>query len=150
MAGKLRKLVSSETCVFCKVVNNEIPCYKVYEDNKVLAFLDINPVNQGHTLVVPKQHYQTITDMPLEELKQVISVVYKAVSALEKEFDPDGVNLIQNNGLHAGQLIPHVHFHLIPRIEGDEINFGFLWGTKKVSEQDMKKVQEKISKLITQ
>lgn len=143
-----KQLVSSEPCIFCKIIRKEIPCYKVYEDDYVLAFLDIKPVNQGHILVIPKQHYDTILDMPTDLLKQLINIVYKSVAALQKGLDPDGFNIIQNNGLQAGQLIPHVHFHVIPRFEGDESNFGFLWGTKKLDDKTLKDLQSKLSKLI--
>lgn len=109
-------------CVFCKIIKGEIPCDKVYEDNQVIAFLDISPVNPGHTLVIPKKHYETIIDVPTKILHKTIDVAQKVAKALV--VTPDGgVNVFQNNKPAAGQLVPHIHFHLIPRHSGDGHTF---------------------------
>lgn len=137
---------STEPCIFCRIIKGEIPSHKLYEDDYSLAILDINPVNQGHVLVMPKKHYKTITDTPLRLLQHLIEVSYDIVMAVQKTLDPDGFNIIQNNNMQAGQLVPHLHIHLIPRFGGDEKTFGFLWGTKKIEEKEMKEIKEKIIK----
>ena len=111
-------------CIFCKIVAGEIPCAKVYESDTVIAFLDIAPVNPGHTLVVPKGHYPTMMDVPAElgrDLTEALSHVGKAIM---KATGADGLNLMQNNFEAAGQVVFHVHYHLIPRHEGDGLG---LW-----------------------
>jgi histidine triad (HIT) family protein len=104
-----------EECLFCKIAGGEIPSDKVYEDSKFLAFLDINPRNPGHTLVIPKKHYETILDMPDGELGDLLLMVKKVASAVKESMKADGISVGQSNGRAAGQVIPHVHFHVIPR-----------------------------------
>ncbi len=135
---------SDEPCVFCRIVKGEIPSMKVYEDEYAIAFLDINPVNPGHTLIVPKNHYEQLNDMPIEMAEHMMKVAWKIVLAIKKEIDPLGFNIISNNGKEAGQLIPHFHMHVIPRFHEDKTRFAFIWGTKKIEEEQMKKIQEGI------
>ena len=104
-----------EECLFCKIVMGEIPSDKVYEDSEVIAFLDINPRNPGHTLVVPKKHYETIMEMPENEASELFKVVKKMAVAVKKGIKADGISIGQSNERAAGQVIPHVHFHVIPR-----------------------------------
>lgn len=111
-------------CIFCKIVQGELPSNKIYEDDAVLAFLDIHPVNPGHTLVIPKEHAATIFDMSAETWGRVQNVVHKVAHALEKGAAADGVNLMMNNREHAGQVVHHAHVHLIPRFKGDGLK---LW-----------------------
>ena len=106
-------------CVFCKIVNKEIPGSIVYEDEKHLAFLDIGPVNPGHTLVIPKKHAINIFDIEEADLKELIAVVKKVATAVLKGVEAHGVNVSMNNGKIAGQLVNHIHFHIIPRFQGD-------------------------------
>ncbi|MBI2612223.1 HIT family protein [Candidatus Kaiserbacteria bacterium] len=106
-------------CIFCKIIRGEIPSYKVYEDEKTLAFLDIRPVNAGHTLVAPKNHSNNIFDITPEDWMAVSEVVRKLAIAIEKGMKADGVNIAMNNREHAGQLVPHPHVHIIPRFKGD-------------------------------
>lgn len=106
------------TCLFCKILAGEIPSEKVYEDAYTYAFLDLHPVNKGHTLVVPKEHTETITETSDETLAQCMHTVKKVAIALESIYGP-AVNVITNNGKEAGQVIFHLHFHVIPRQEGD-------------------------------
>ena len=108
-------------CIFCKIVEGEIPSAKVYEDDNVLAFLDINPVSPGHVLVVPKRHYELLTDLPSDEMATIGSVLPGISSAVVKATDAEGFNVFQSNGRCAGQEIPHVHFHVIARRSGDGI-----------------------------
>ncbi|MAG78643.1 HIT family protein [archaeon] len=106
-------------CIFCKIVKEEVPCSKVYEDDLVLAFLDINPVNKGHVLVISKGHYETILDIPDDVLKELILVVKKVSKAVKEGMNVRGFNVTMNNYKEAGQLVPHAHFHIIPR-NGDD------------------------------
>ncbi len=107
-------------CIFCKIINQEIPAYRVYEDEQVLAFLDIKPVNPGHTLVIPKKHYQNLEEIPEEELKYLITVVKKVAYLLKTKLGLAAYNLSVNNGRAAGQEVEHLHFHLIPRDAHDQ------------------------------
>ncbi len=128
-------------CVFCKIIKGELPCVKVYEDEKIFAFLDINPVNQGHTLVVPKEHYLNMLDTPLEVLAEVIRAIKKIAPAVLKGSGAEAFNLGVNNGAAAGQAIGHIHFHIIPRFAGDGYT---LWGAKAYGPGEMEKMGEKI------
>jgi histidine triad (HIT) family protein len=106
-------------CIFCKLVAGEIPAAKVYEDEHTLAFMDIGPVVKGHTLVVPKQHSDPITGTPDEVLQRLIVVCKKVAQAQVDALGADGMNVTQANGRVAGQVVPHIHFHVIPRFEKD-------------------------------
>lgn len=109
-------------CIFCKIINGEIPCYKVYEDNDFLAFLDLSQATKGHTLVVPKEHFKNIFDLS-DELSSKMLYVVKQVSLLLKEkLNIDSVNLLNNSGQLAGQTVSHFHIHIIPRYQDDKIN----------------------------
>lgn len=129
-------------CVFCKIVEGEIPCYKVYEDDSVLAFLDIAPVNPGHTLVIPKKHYQNFEEIPEELLAKVMLVVKKVGASLKNNLGIKGYNAYENNDPIAGQVIPHFHFHVIPRNETDGLE---LWPQgEKYQAADAQAVASKI------
>ncbi len=111
--------MSVSDCVFCRMVAGEIPVAKVYEDDDVLAFLDVGPVSDGHTLVIPKEHVSKLHDCPAELLAQVGSRIASIAGAVASAMDADGYNLLCNNGRAAGQIVEHLHFHIIPRREGD-------------------------------
>lgn len=128
-------------CIFCKIIKGEIPCAKVYEDSDIIAFLDIGPVNPGHTLVVPKEHYETLMDLPDELASKLGVAVKKIAEAVKEAMNPDGINVTQSNLKAAGQLVPHVHFHIIPRIEGDGLKH---WPQGKYEEGQMEEVRKKI------
>ena len=110
-----------DDCVFCKIIKGEIPCYKVYENEKSLAFLDIKPTNSGHTLVIPKMHYKNLEEIPEEDLRDLAVVIKKIGKLLKDKLGVAGYNMVENNDPVAGQLIPHLHFHVIPRSEGDAL-----------------------------
>lgn len=133
-------------CIFCKIVDGDIPCAKVYESETCLAFLDIAPVNAGHVLVLPKGHYPTLMDIPKElgnDLTEALSRVGKAVMKATKA---EGLNLIQNNFEVAGQLVHHAHFHLIPRFSDDGLT---LWPQTPYENQDeMNKIAADILNLL--
>ncbi len=136
-----------EDCIFCKIVNGEIPCHKIYEDNKTLAFLDISPASPrgGHTLVLPKKHYELIENIPDSELADLMKSVKKVSKALLKY--SEGLNIIQNNKKIAGQYIPHIHFHLVPRQQNDGIIIE-KWKVHKYKDGDIEKVASKIKSLL--
>jgi histidine triad (HIT) family protein len=106
-------------CLFCKIANGEIDSEKIYEDDLIVAFLDIFPAAPGHTLIIPKNHFDTLNNTPDHLLAQLISVARKASRAITRALVVDGVNLFQNNGEAAGQIIHHVHFHIVPRFVDD-------------------------------
>ena len=129
-------------CIFCKIVRGEIPCAKIFEDTHVLSFMDINPINRGHALIIPKQHYATLFEVPPDELQACIVVAQRVARAVYRATAADGLNLVQNNLKAAGQLIDHVHFHAIPRHHND----GFLtsWPGKPYPDGELSKMLEKI------
>ena len=112
----------AEETIFSKIIRREIPSQIVYEDEKHLAFLDIAPIEKGHTLVIPKKHYSTIMDMPKEEFCELMTVVQKIAKHFEKTLKC-GINIWQNNKEVAGQDVMHVHFHVIPRTEKKKIYY---------------------------
>lgn len=109
----------SSDCIFCKIVRGELPAAKVYEDEDAIAFLDIGPVVKGHTLVVPKQHHDPLVNTPGIVLQKLILIVQKIARAQIAGLGADGINVTQANGKLAGQVIPHIHFHVIPRFTSD-------------------------------
>ena len=109
----------SEDCIFCKIIKGDIPSVKIFEDETVLAFMDIGPVVKGHALVIPKVHCDPITNTPPELLQTLIVAVQKVAAAQIDGLGADGVNVSQANGKVAGQEVPHIHFHVIPRFTDD-------------------------------
>lgn len=109
----------SHDCIFCKIIKGDIPCTRIYEDPDVLVFMDIGPVVKGHALVIPKAHHNPLMETPPEVLQKLITVVRKVARAQEKALDADGINVSQANGAAAGQVVPHIHFHVIPRFTAD-------------------------------
>ncbi len=114
-------LFNCNMCLFCKIVEGKIPSNKVYEDSKVLAFLDIAPVNHGHTLVIPKDHYKNMEEVPEDLLIHVVKIVKKIGKSLKDNLGVVGYNVIMNNDPIAGQIIPHLHFQIIPRNKNDKL-----------------------------
>ncbi|HEX6290790.1 MAG TPA: HIT family protein [Herpetosiphonaceae bacterium] len=106
-------------CIFCRIARGEIPSHKVYEDEATLAFLDINPATRGHTLVIPKQHAPDIFSLPDDALAAAARTMQTVARILQQGLQPDGINVLQNNGPAAGQVVFHYHMHMIPRWEGD-------------------------------
>ena len=133
----------STNCIFCKIVAGEIPSTRVYEDADTLAFMDIGPVIKGHTLVIPKQHYDPITKTPVDVLARLMKVVQKVAQAQLNGLKADGVNVLNANGTAAGQQVPHIHFHVVPRFKTDGHHWN--WAAKKYdSIEEMKKLAEAI------
>ena len=134
-----------EECLFCKIVKGELPSSKIYEDEDTLAFLDIFPVNKGHSLVISKEHYENIFDVPAESLAKISSVMKNVADAVKKGVNADGISIAQSNGKDAGQVIPHIHFHVMPRFKDDGLK---LWPQGKYEEGEMDKFKEDISKFL--
>lgn len=108
-------------CVFCKIVKWETPSQRVYEDERYIAFLDINPINFGHTLIIPRKHYENVEATPEGVLADMIKLAKKIGPAIVKAMGADGYNIKINDGRAAGQEIDHIHIHVIPRLEGDGV-----------------------------
>jgi len=136
--------MNSEDCIFCKIAAGEIPAVKIWENDSAVAFLDIAPVSDGHTLIVSKQHYKTLDECPPEYLAKMLSEVGKIAKAVTEAVDSEGYNFLCNNGRAAGQLVDHLHFHIIPRNQGDGILKG--WPSSEYPEGRAEEIAEKIKK----
>ena len=136
--------MSADDCLFCKMVAGQIPVTKIYEDEVVLVFLDIGPISDGHTLVIPKQHFEKLHDCPSEFLGRVGSRLGKIAGAVTAAMNSDGYNVLCNNSRAAGQHIEHLHFHIIPRNTGD----GLLgqWPAYEYEQGKIELIAEKIRK----
>ena len=134
--------MNDTNCIFCKIVAGEIPCEKVYEDENTFAFLDIKPVNYGHTVVVSKEHYMNALEIPEELFMKMIATAKKIAHTFKSALNVGDFNIAMNNGSHAGQTVFHAHIHVIPRVEGD----GFvMWHGKRDYEgTEMHDTAEKI------
>lgn len=133
-------------CIFCSIIKNEIPSTKIYETDKVFAFLDIAPMNEGHTLIIPKFHSETILDLPLDFAEEVLKAQQIIAKALMKSLGASGFNCIQNNYPSSGQMVPHVHWHILPRYQASEFP---LWKQGKYeSIEAMNDLAQKIIKNI--
>ncbi len=120
-------------CIFCKILQGQIPSTSLFESDAFLVFLDINPANRGHALIVPKRHVETVFDLPEGYGEELIAIMRKVGKAIMKATGATGMNILQNNYADAGQAVPHVHWHLIPRFAGD----GLLpWSTKTYADGD--------------
>ncbi|MGP1910553.1 HIT family protein [Metabacillus sp. JX24] len=132
-------------CIFCKIVNGEIPSAKVFENEHVVAFLDISQVTKGHTLVIPKVHKENIYELTPDIARNVFETVPKIANAIKEQFQPVGMNILNNNGEKAGQSVFHYHIHLIPRYgKGD--GFGAVWKThtEDYTPDDLKQIASSI------
>lgn len=133
-------------CIFCSIIKGEIPAAKVFENEHVLAFLDISQVTKGHTLVIPKVHSENLFELSPEVARNLFEVVPEIANALKTEFNPVGLNAVNNNGEQAGQSVFHFHMHLIPRYgKGD--GFGAVWKNNQSSytSEDLKKMASAIN-----
>ena len=112
-------------CVFCKIVAGKLPCFKLLEDETTIAFMDINPVNPGHALAVAKGHWPTVDVIPPDVLANVARTAQRVAKAAVEALAPAGVNLVQANGPAAGQSVPHLHVHIMPRRAGDDVSLNW-------------------------
>jgi histidine triad (HIT) family protein len=129
-------------CIFCKIVAGKLPCFKLLEDDTTIAFMDINPIGPGHSLAVAKGHWPTVDVIPPDVLGDVARTAQKVAKAAIGELKPHGVNLMQSNGPGAGQTVPHLHIHIIPRRAGDRLLVGH-----ESRPGDMKEIEAVYSRL---
>jgi histidine triad (HIT) family protein len=114
-------MATDPDCIFCKIVAGAVPCVKLFEDSDTLAFMDINPVHDGHCLVIPRAHYPTVFDIAPEAFAAVARATAAVAKAVNAALAPDGLNLVQSNGRGAAQSVGHFHVHVLPRRLGDEL-----------------------------
>lgn len=119
----------SADCIFCKIIAGEIPCFKLYEDDATLAFMDINPANEGHSLIVPNAHSANLFEVSPAALSATTRTAQKIAIAIQEVLDPPGMNFLQCNGQAAAQSVQHFHMHVLPRQMGDELRLN--WGLRK-------------------
>ena len=131
-----------DECIFCKIAKGEIPSSKIYEDETVMAFLDISPANKGHTLVIPKEHFETLADIPAGVLSKMMKIVRKAAKKVEKKLKAEGYTIMMSNKEAGEQVVKHAHIHVMPRYRSDD--FKFAWTHKKYEEGEMDKYREKL------
>lgn len=129
--------MKKEDCIFCKIAHGEIPSVTIFENNEFKVFFDVNPGSYGHCLIIPKNHYNDIFDMDAETGGKLFGLATVVARALKKELNCDGMNIVQNNGVVAGQTVMHFHLHIIPRYEGDKVQIKWEQGVA-----DMEKLSE--------
>lgn len=136
-------------CIFCKIVNGDIPSSKVFENEHVMAFLDISQITKGHTLIIPKIHNENIYDLSPEAARNIFEVVPQIANAIKEQFNPIGMNVITNTGEQAGQTVFHYHMHLIPRY-GSGDGFGAVWKSHQsnYTPSDLQEIADGIKKHI--
>ncbi|EJO7150689.1 HIT family protein [Staphylococcus pseudintermedius] len=127
--------------IFSKIIDGDIPSFKVYENDYVYAFLDISQVSKGHTLLIPKTPSPNIYETDAETMKHIGEALPVVANAIKKTFNPDGLNIIQNNGEYASQSVFHIHFHLIPRYKNDIDGFDYHWETNESRIDDAQKAE---------
>lgn len=132
-------------CIFCNIAERKAEAEIVFEDEKILAFLDIEPVNYGHTLVVPKAHFDNFLTVPKDELRRLTVATQHIAGAVKRSMDADGFNIVSNNGDSAGQTVYHFHFHIIPRFKSD---FALKPNLKTYGEGEMKTYADQIRSFV--
>ena len=133
-------------CIFCKIISGEIPCIRLFEDEHTLAFLDINPANEGHSLVIPKNHAINVYGISDEDIGRVAATAKRIAAAVEETLHPDGINLVQANGPGAGQSVFHFHIHVLPRKDGDELKMN--WTPQSADMEALGTLAERIKKKV--
>ena len=135
--------MNKDDCIFCKIANGEIPSATVYEDSICRVILDVNPANKGHALIIPKEHFDNIYSMDAETAAKIFTIATEVAKAQKAELNPDGLNILQNNGEAAGQTVFHFHMHIIPRYENDTVNIG--WKPGSITDERIKEIKNKIN-----
>lgn len=134
--------MTSDTCLVCQIIGGKVPSKKVYEDDSVLAVLDVNGANPGHCFVIPKEHYPILEQIPDEEIGKIFKVANKISSSVFDSLQAQGTNIFIANGIPAGQTIAHFLVHVIPRFENDGINLQ--WDPKQLDEEEMSTIELKL------
>lgn len=140
-------MTMNESCIFCGLIAGQAACAKVYEDDTVLAFMDIFPASVGHVLVVPKAHHETIFEMPGQALRDVAGIAGRISRAIRQVLAPDGLNVTQANGSAAGQSVPHYHVHLVPRTTGVRTR---MHGSNRADDVELAALAERIAAALNQ
>ncbi|MDD5098149.1 MAG: HIT family protein [Candidatus Pacebacteria bacterium] len=134
-----------ENCIFCKIIKGEIPCYKIYEDDLVLAFLDVSPMSIGHVLIIPKEHRENIFDVKEKHLERMIDVAKKIAQKMKDNMGAEGINLYHASGACAEQTVFHFHLHIVPREKDDNICFsGVAPQRKDISKEEFDAIVSKL------
>ncbi|HCC06886.1 MAG TPA: HIT family protein [Clostridiales bacterium] len=136
--------MQEEGCIFCKIVNGEIPSITVYEDEEFKVIFDKFPANNGHMLVIPKEHIENIFEISDEKAARAFAVVSEMAKKMQKNLEFEGLNIVQNNGSVAGQSVFHFHIHLIPRYKDDGVNVS--WESKQANDQELEEIKRRIYK----
>lgn len=134
-----------EDCIFCKIIKGEIPCFKIYENDDVLSFADINPISDGHALIIPKRHYENIWEIPEDDLIAVHRASKKVAAAMSAAIQPAGIAFLQLNGKAVNQEVPHYHLHLVPRAENGPALPTVQWELKPGDMDAIKEIAENIA-----
>jgi histidine triad (HIT) family protein len=138
--------MSKDDCIFCKIANGEIPSATVYEDSTCRVILDVNPANKGHALIIPKEHFDDIYSMDAETAAKIFTIATEVAKAQKAELNPDGLNILQNNGPVAGQTVFHFHMHLVPRYVEDNVTM--TWTPGKAETEELTTLSKALRKRI--
>ncbi len=140
------KETMKKDCVFCKVINNELPSHRIFENKNILVIMDIMPLNDGHLLVMPKTHYETILDIPVDLAGEIMMISKKMARHIQTVLHSEGISMLQNNFQAAGQVIPHFHMHLIPRNSNDGVRL--FWSSKEVEPEHLSRLEERLKQVV--
>ncbi len=135
--------MTKDDCIFCKLANGVFPTNKIYEDEDFTVILDASPANKGHSLILPKNHFDNLFELDPAIAAKVLPLAAKLAAAIKEELGADGINIVQNNGLAAGQTVYHFHTHIIPRFEGDGCNIG--WPQKEVDNEEQAALAKRLA-----
>ena len=133
-------------CIFCKIINGEIPSHVLYEDEQFKVILDVNPATKGHALILPKEHYANLYELPEETAADAMKLAQRMMRKMTEKLDCDGFNIVQNNGEAAGHTVFHFHMHIIPRYKGDNVHVEWIPG--KIDDKTIEQLKVLISEKI--
>lgn len=134
--------MTKDDCIFCKIANGEIPSSTLYEDGDFRVFLDLAPASKGHALIVPKEHFDNLYELPDETASKALVLAKKMITKMTKALECDGFNVVQNNNECAGQTVFHFHMHLIPRYNGDEV--GITWKQGENTDEERSEIVDRV------
>ncbi len=137
-------MMRDHNCIFCKIANGDIPSKTLYEDDEFKVILDLGPATKGHALILPKNHYRNLYELPDEAASKVMLLAKKMATHMTEKLNCDGFNLVQNNGEAAGQTVFHFHLHLIPRYENDGQTLG--WKPLEPTQEELEEIKNIITK----
>ena len=138
----MEETMKADNCIFCKIANGEIPAKTLYEDDRFRVILDLGPATRGHALILPKDHYADLFELPEESAGEVMKLAKKMVTKMRGKLGCEGFNLVQNNGDLAGQTVFHFHLHLIPRYSADGQKIG--WKPQEVTPEELDEIRDQI------